>query len=464
MHFAVASAFLLTAWAQVMKPDGCLLLSGTITCPPWSTAWVNPMELANDGYPAFANVTDLASFDAAAISYIGNPGGYRTDKFANDELGCTNASNVVVRYSRTVFCSALINSQSSMDCFNRYSEVDRDIGPKYVCQSTCNEYSANEYSITRNRQYCPTDPSGGDRYLTLIRDYASCTNWASSLTNNTDTCIEGDLNEGSCGFAGSTAQLCAHCNVTLPEDCCYQSNTDLRPCGYTLAAKPSSTTSGTTTSSSTSTAVAEASRSGRRLNGGQIAGIVIGSVIGGLMLLLGLLFCCGVIGAGRRKRRHTESEKALHSPGEKEASYEAQSGMPTNTMLAVTGKPGSDTPITAPPLQMPGALASPLPVGGTSAPGERSVLASMKDENQSGDHLILPNTLVTVLWPYTAAMADEITLYPGMRLKVLRIYDDAWATGQVVDSAADSSLKGKEGAFPLVCVTQAEVPIVASRS
>jgi hypothetical protein len=49
---------------------------------------------------------------------------------------------------------------------------------------------------------------------------------------------------------------------------------------------------------------------------------------------------------------------------------------------------------------MPGALAAPVPVlGGTSAPGERSVLASMKDENQSGDHLILPNSLVTVLWP-----------------------------------------------------------------
>lgn len=61
-----------TGWAQVMKPDGCLLLSGTITCPPWNTAWVNPSELVNAGYPEFANVTDLASFDAAAVSYIGS--------------------------------------------------------------------------------------------------------------------------------------------------------------------------------------------------------------------------------------------------------------------------------------------------------------------------------------------------------------------------------------------------------
>lgn len=67
------SVLAISAWAQVMKPDGCLLLSGTITCPPWSTAWVNPMKLAEAGYPEFANVSDLASFDAAAISYIGNP-------------------------------------------------------------------------------------------------------------------------------------------------------------------------------------------------------------------------------------------------------------------------------------------------------------------------------------------------------------------------------------------------------
>jgi hypothetical protein len=78
--FAVASLILtlLCSWcfpkisAQVMKADGCLLLSGTITCPPWNTAWVNPMELANAGYPEFANVTDLPTFDAAAVSYLGN--------------------------------------------------------------------------------------------------------------------------------------------------------------------------------------------------------------------------------------------------------------------------------------------------------------------------------------------------------------------------------------------------------
>lgn len=50
---------------------------------------------------------------------------------------------------------------------------------------------------------------------------------------------------------------------------------------------------------------------------------------------------------------------------------------------------------------MPGALAAPLPLAAAavSGVGERSVLASIKDENQSGEHLIYPNSMVTVLWP-----------------------------------------------------------------
>lgn len=50
---------------------------------------------------------------------------------------------------------------------------------------------------------------------------------------------------------------------------------------------------------------------------------------------------------------------------------------------------------------MPGALAAPLPLASGAVPGvgERNVLASIKDENQSGEHLIYPNSMVTVLWP-----------------------------------------------------------------
>lgn len=39
-----------------------------------------------------------------------------------------------------------------------------------------------------------------------------------------------------------------------------------------------------------------------------------------------------------------------------------------------------------------------------------------------------------------------------MKIQILRIYDDAWGTGQVVEG--DDESRGRQGAFPLVCVTE----------
>lgn len=46
-----------------------------------------------------------------------------------------------------------------------------------------------------------------------------------------------------------------------------------------------------------------------------------------------------------------------------------------------------------------------------------------------------------------------------MKLRVLRLYDDAWGTGQVL-SGAEADEIGKQGAFPIVSST--EFPQLAS--
>lgn len=48
----------------------------------------------------------------------------------------------------------------------------------------------------------------------------------------------------------------------------------------------------------------------------------------------------------------------------------------------------------APPVMVPGLMGN-----GTSSGDGRTLLNSVRDENQSGEHLILPNSMVTVLWP-----------------------------------------------------------------
>jgi hypothetical protein len=61
---------------------------------------------------------------------------------------------------------------------------------------------------------------------------------------------------------------------------------------------------------------------------------------------------------------------------------------------------------------------------------------------------VAPSRTLTVLRRYQAALPDELDLRPGMRLRVLRLYDDAWGTAQVIGGGAAEM--GRQGAFPIV--------------
>jgi hypothetical protein len=87
---------------------------------PVSFAYIAPGNLTN-AFPFFADVTDVRSFDAAALNYFSNPFQWEATKFEN-QLGCSNASDAVLRYQRTVLCSNWVNNQWSRECLSLYSE------------------------------------------------------------------------------------------------------------------------------------------------------------------------------------------------------------------------------------------------------------------------------------------------------------------------------------------------------
>lgn len=88
--------------------------------------------------------------------------------------------------------------------------------------------------------------------------------------------------------------------------------------------------------------------------------------------------------------------------------------------------------------------------GGGGGPGMRTsgiVLPRVRDENASGaDKYIETGSEVSVLWPYQATLPDELELKPGMKLRVLRLYDDSWGTGVITEGEE----VGRQGAFPVV--------------
>lgn len=62
------------------------------------------------------------------------------------------------------------------------------------------------------------------------------------------------------------------------------------------------------------------------------------------------------------------------------------------------------------------------------------------------DSTIVAGSLVFVTHRYEAKKDDELTLYQGDQLQVLKVYPDGWAV-------ASHKLTGKEGVIPLVCVS-----------
>lgn len=93
-------------------------------------AYISPSNLSN-AYPFFESVTDVRTFDVAALEYFSNPYQWRQTKFV-DQLGCSNATTAMIRYQRTVLCSQWVNERWSSHCMANYSESTTQRGVMVV--------------------------------------------------------------------------------------------------------------------------------------------------------------------------------------------------------------------------------------------------------------------------------------------------------------------------------------------
>ncbi|TIB79549.1 GTP-binding nuclear protein GSP1/Ran [Wallemia mellicola] len=178
------------------------------------------------------------------------------------------------------------------------------------------------------------------------------------------------------------------------------------------------------------------------LSGGAIAGIVVGVVVGTglivtILVLLHLL-----------NKRTNAIERTRSDNIEKINSAEAGQNYGHNLTLVNGDK---DKPV-VPDDNFRTSVEQSVQTSNAAA-GEdvqQNLMDSYKDTNQSQDAFIYPGSNVFVLYPYNAALPDELTIVPDQTIRVTRIYDDAWAAGQILGSSF------REGAFPLVCVTVSE--------
>ena len=373
------------------------------------------------------------------------------------------------------------------------------------------EQAISEEKITTNQQLC-SNPNAN--YIDQIRaDFTNCALPADSLSG---ACVTGEQNEPqNCGFSTNLQGLCDYCrgsSVNATDSCCVGSNAMGRcqdvtlPVFATLPPLFTSTTSGSPnpTASGARDPGAAAGSSHHGLSGGQIAGIVVGSVLGFLLLLALLIAACLLL----RRRKKAEKNSAANAifqstprdrgsqqmtyapPSSSQQGYEVLPGGRVARMSALQGSSGdsqpqvgavagihsrryensdserygdspgsSDKPRALVAGKRNGSLSgsSVLPTGTEDSPGSNGQYSSpegvasaqseqlpfFKDYYSSDE--IHPNDKVSVLWAYQPRAGDEFELERGDMLKVVGIWDDGWATGvRINDRAEDYDGKHKE--------------------
>lgn len=300
---------------------------------------------------------------------------------------------------------------------------------------------------------------------------------------------------GLCGF-------CATSSPNATDSCCILSEVTKRCNGVTLPALgvipplfPSSTSSAVPAATDSASTANGSATTANGLSGGQIAGIVVGTVVGAA-LLLGLLFLCCIYLRRRRQGSQRNSvfdqtspkrgvepvmayaprESPQPAPGGRVARMTALEGTSADGpagLVATTGERSkrygetsdSDPYGESPPARgdvlhpatgrRQGSLSSNSVFGGrpgddTSphsgsggqfsspegvASGQSEQLPAFKDYYSQDE--IHPNDKVATLWAYQPRASDEFELERGDMLRVVGIWDDGWATGVRINEHAE---------------------------
>lgn len=226
-----------------------------------------------------------------------------------DDFNSDNTTAYYARYTTSVLCNAII--QNSAEACGLEGTALRPL-----CADSCAEYAQSEQEIAAS-SVCGTSDSNA---LTQIRaDFTNCALPANSLSGQCIPAVDNQPND--CGFSSNLGSLCMYCSTSSPnatDSCCVFSDTEQRCENVVLPVVASSSltpivTTLTTGDASSPTSATEttAAAAHRGLTGGQIAGIVIGAVLGALALLALIIFGCLLL---RKRRSNSPATSVFNQP------------------------------------------------------------------------------------------------------------------------------------------------------
>ncbi|KAG8628323.1 hypothetical protein KVT40_004196 [Elsinoe batatas] len=468
--------------------QSCISLQQSSQCSAFNASSISTDTFNIGLFPFLSSVTDASTFDREIQSYIS--GSFIQLRF-QQLIGCTafngqNPDAYYARYTTSVLCNAIVQNS-----INSCGLSGTSAAP--LCADTCALYAQGEQSIASS-SLCGSQ--GINAESQIRSDLTNCALPARSLGGS---CIPGVANEPrNCGFSNNLNGLCTYCGSGSPnatDSCCVFSDTERRCQGVDLAIGPASSSASPTPSSTNAPGdTSEDSRSG--LSGGQIAGIVVGCVVGGLIVLTLLILACMVL---RRRKKPSPPTSVFNQSSQSRIMppissvhagtgptvgehVEALPGGRVTRMAAIEGDGSHDdrggvvaaagtrsrytdsssgdetprsamrTPIGPPPRRkkslngLGGGMLSDDRNTDESSPGN-DVLSSPEGTGQSeqlaffkdyySQDEIHAGDLVSTLWAYQPRAQDEFELERGDMVKVVGIWDDGWATGVRIRGRAE---------------------------
>ncbi|KAI9728188.1 MAG: hypothetical protein M1828_004649 [Chrysothrix sp. TS-e1954] len=358
--------------------------------------------------------------------------------------------------------------------------------------SSDSEFALSEQTIISSPQLCGT--SNSQSISQLRADFTNCALPANSLSG---VCVPGYQNEpDNCGFQSNLEGLCTYCgssSVNSTDSCCVTSQVESRCSNVHLPTYTSmQPLFPSSTSSSTPVATGGAQNpvaSHKGLSGGEIAGIVIGSVLGAAVLLAILICCCVLL----RRRRQRDEKSSLNQPTPPRTS---SSKKPLTSLTGLAGIPGArvtrmtaleGSSGTSPHDGLDGVSGQQTPSRGRAADQkapltrDAATAALPKRDKSLSDGLdpsspesngyspydaaagnqseqldafkdyysteeVRPGDPVSTLWAYQPRAPDEFELERGDMLRIVGIWDDGWATGVRINDRAEDYEPGQS--FP----------------
>ncbi|KAJ3400095.1 hypothetical protein HDU80_007302 [Chytriomyces hyalinus] len=386
--------------------SGCFLLDAASVCGPQFEGF--PVHVLHSGLSDMNGLAQLSKQMQTQSSYTDLEHGCKAGSALDERMAS-------LRHQTLLACSRLVFDAINAGCAPSSPRWQVTSHGPLPCPNECSVAVESYAELMQDDSVCPKVSAVTAARIEAKRD--ACRQHQQALEKyNYGSCLVALPSEANtCGFT-SVAKFENHCTVNWADPCChshvttvpYVNNTAVYPM-LSLVQAPKANTSDVVPAPNNvapNTAVMATPWA---------PAVVLGSVMTGAAFVL---MVAGYLVTSRSHKARNRISALADSVGSN-SSNKQMSLAPSSQFIQHV-----EFPPVCPPVLV-------------SSPSKRRQLQEVPQDSR----------MVIGVYPYTARMADELSIYPGQQVLVVDQFKDGWGHGICMDSK-------QQGAFPLACVSE----------